>query len=107
LSGFLNGNELALEIIREGAVVGRNVFVSSPFNQHPSPSLEHDVLSIAGIPFDYARMISTGPVDTGMLLFRIDNVALTPVPEPEAAMLCSALIACIRAVRRRRVGHAL
>jgi hypothetical protein len=71
-------NEIALEAILDGTVVARRLFTSSPFNAHP-PGLEHQLLSITGVEFDFARMISRGALQSGASSFFVDNVALTPI----------------------------
>jgi len=101
-----SGNILMLEGMSGGSVVASN-FMSF---QSSAAGMVFRSLSISGT-FDSLRLVAMGPNDDGAVLFGMDNVRVTLVPEPAAGtvllMGCGtlAIAGCrSRVARRKRPG---
>jgi len=104
--GSTSANTLTLE-----GIFGGNVVASDTVNFLGDPiSIVYLPLSISGM-FDSLRLVAAGPFDSGVVLFGMDNVNVTLVPEPAAATLlligCGAMVVAghrSRVTRRKRMG---
>ncbi len=76
-------NTLTLEAFRSGILVATSQSVGF---DNPDQSVIGFHLSVSGV-FDSLQLVSAGPVDAGENFIGIDNVEITPVPEPDAGML--------------------
>lgn len=85
------------EAFRSGTIVASQ---SMNFNG-PNGSVTGFHPSLSGI-VDSLQLVSMGPYDQGVNVFGIDNVAITPAPEPSPPLLF-ALCGLILASRRAQV----
>lgn len=95
---FNDGNDNAanLELYRNGSLVR-----TETFNFAQTFDFYHYTLAVSGTEFDKVRFLATGPANDGTLFGVVDNVTMTPVPEP-ASMLALGLGATALIRRRRR-----
>jgi hypothetical protein len=73
-------NMLKLQAIFNGTVVATNTMV---FND----GLGYHRLAVSGVTFDYLQLVSSGPSYGGSVYVLMDNVSITPVPEPATLLL--------------------
>jgi hypothetical protein len=81
-SSNLSSNTLTLE-----AILGGNIVASDTVNFYGSSSATpvFRPLSISGI-FDSLRLVASGPDENGTVIFGMDNVSITVVPEPPVSV---------------------
>lgn len=80
----ISQNSLALE-----AWDGRTLVASSSISFTTQYAVQYRLLGLTGVTFNRLRLVSSGPVDHGVSFIELDNVRVTPVPEPAPALLLS------------------
>ncbi len=93
-------NTLILQALLQGNIVAAD---STALSGSGSSAVVFDQLSVSG-QFDSLRLVVDGPGQTGVLLFGVDNVTISLVPEPSSdALLCIGFVLfafCHRMTRR-------
>lgn len=90
------GNIVTMEAYSGGLIVGTDV-VDLGFQGF----MEHFTMSIDSVVFDTVRLVGSGTQNDGTFFAVVDNVSITPVPEPATFIALTAGIALL-AMRRRK-----
>jgi hypothetical protein len=76
-------NILKLQAIANGTVVASSTI---RFND----GLGYHRLAVSGTTFDYMQMVASGANNQGTVFILMDNITMTPIPEPASALLIGA-----------------
>jgi hypothetical protein len=78
---IFGGFTSSLNVLTLEALLGGIPVASDSMNFLGSGVL-HQTLSVSSVVFDHLRLVASGPQDDGAVFIGIDNVSITPVPEP-------------------------
>jgi hypothetical protein len=98
-STFTPGNTLTLSGFRNGIAVQQSSFVETDEESHAA---EHAMLSLTGGPFDSFRLSIAGALENGNSFLCLDNVRISPVPEPATCALAMLAAVGLFLLKRHR-----